>query len=113
MDRSRESDTRGIEAALARYRNAFNALDAGAAAAVWPTVDRQALIRAFEQLQEQRIVFDGCQTDIKDTHAQALCPGLTRYVPRIGGRPQIDRREWYFNLAKVRDEWVIQSVEAR
>jgi len=25
----------------------------------------------------------------------------------------VDRRQWTFNLMKVRDEWVIQSVEAK
>jgi hypothetical protein len=109
----RETDTRAIDGALARYRNAFNTLNAGAAAEVWPSVDKRTLTRAFEQLKEQRIAFDGCQTDIKDTRAQAVCTGLTRYVPRIGGRLQVDRRQWTFNLAKVKDEWVIRSVEAR
>jgi len=113
VDRSRETDTRAIDGALARYRNAFNTLNAGAAAEVWPSVDKRTLTRAFEQLKEQRIAFDGCQTDIKDTRAQAVCTGLTRYVPRIGGRLQVDRRQWTFNLARVKDEWVIQSVDAR
>jgi hypothetical protein len=113
VDRLRETDTRAIDGALARYRNAFNTLNAGAAAEVWPSVDKRTLTRAFEQLKEQRIAFDGCQTDIKDTRAQAVCTGLTRYVPRIGGRLQVDRRQWTFNLAKVKDEWVIRSVEAR
>jgi hypothetical protein len=113
VDRSREADTRGVEGALVRYRNAFNALNADAAAEVWPSVDTRSLTRAFDQLKEQRIAFDGCQTDIKDTRAQAVCTGLARYVPRIGGRLQVDRRTWTFNLAKVRDEWMIQSVEAR
>lgn len=113
IDRSRDADIRSIEGALARYRNAFNALNARAAAEVWPNVDTRTLTRAFDQLKEQRIAFDGCQTDIKDTRASAVCTGVTRYVPRIGGRTQVDRRQWTFNLAKVRDEWMIQSVEAR
>jgi hypothetical protein len=113
VDRSRETEARAIEGTLARYRNAFNALNAAAAAEVWPSVDKRTLTRAFEQLKEQRIAFDGCQTNIKETRAEAVCTGLTRYVPRIGGRLQVDRRQWTFNLTKVRDDWVIQSVEAK
>jgi hypothetical protein len=113
VERSRESDTRAIEGALTRYRNAFNTLSARAASEVWPTVDERTLTRAFGQLKEQRIAFDGCQTDIKDTSAQAVCTGLTRYVPRVGGRLQVDRRTWTFNLIRARDGWLIQSVEAR
>jgi hypothetical protein len=113
VGRSRESDTRAFDGALARYRNAFNALNAGAASEVWPNVDKRSLTRAFEQLKEQRIAFDGCQTDIRDTRAEAVCTGVTRYVPRIGGRLQVDRRTWTFNLIRGRDDWLIQSVEAR
>ena len=113
VDRSRDADVRAIEGALARYRSAFNALNARAAAEVWPTVDTRTLTRAFDQLKEQRIAFDGCQTNIKDTRAEAVCTGVTRYVPRIGGRTLVDRRQWTFNLAKVRDDWMIQSVDAR
>ena len=80
---------------------------------MWPNVDKRTLTRAFEQLKEQRIAFDGCQTDVRETRAEAICTGLTRYVPRVGGRLQVDRRQWTFNLIKVRDDWVIQSVEAR
>lgn len=104
---------KSIESALARYRTAFNALNARAAAEVWPNVDQRTLTRAFDQLKEQRIAFDGCQTNIKESRAEAICTGVTRYVPRVGGRTQVDRRQWTFNLARVRDEWMIQSVEAR
>jgi hypothetical protein len=113
VERSRETDTRAIEGALARYRNAFNALNARAAAEVLPNADSRTLGKAFDQLKEQRIAFDGCQTDIKETRAESICTGVTRYVPRIGGRTQVERRQWTFKLAKVRDDWVIQSVEAR
>jgi hypothetical protein len=113
VDRSRDADVRAIEGALARYRSAFNALNPRAAQEVWPNVDTRALTRAFDQLKEQRIAFDGCQTDISDIRAEAICTGVTRYVPRIGGRTQVDRRQWTFRLAKVRDDWMIQSVEAR
>jgi len=109
-----ELDTRGIQTALGRYQSAFSALDAGAASQVWPTVNWKTLAKAFERLQEQQVSFEGCQIDIKDVRAQATCRGTARYVPRVGSRTaQVDRRQWRFSLLKVRDEWLIQSVDAR
>lgn len=109
-----ELDQREINGALARYKGAFNALDARAAASVWPTVDRDTLARAFQRLRQQEVAFDACQIDVKDTRASATCNGTLRFVPRVGtSTPQVDRRQWKFGLAKVRDEWVIQSVDTR
>ncbi|HEY1308199.1 MAG TPA: hypothetical protein VGF24_31815 [Vicinamibacterales bacterium] len=111
---SRELDTRGINGALARYRSAFGALDATAAAKVWPTVDRRSLTRAFERLREQEVTFDDCQIELRDLRAQAFCSGIARYVPRVGSSsPQVDRRRWTFDLVKRGDEWLIGAVEAR
>jgi hypothetical protein len=109
-----ELDRREINGALARYKGAFNALDARAAASVWPTVDRETLERAFQRLRQQEVAFDDCQIDVKDARASATCSGTLRYVPRVGASsPQVGRRQWKFGLAKVRDEWVIQSVDTR
>jgi hypothetical protein len=110
-----ESNTRGIESTLARYRRAFSTLDAGAAVKVWPTVNQRNLARAFERLQEQDVSFDGCKIDLNtDTRAEATCKGRARYVPRVGSRePRVDQRQWRFSLVKVRDEWLIGAVDAR
>jgi hypothetical protein len=110
-----ESNTRGIENTLARYRRAFSTLDASAAVKVWPTVNERNLARAFERLQEQDVSFDGCKIDLNtDTRAEATCKGRARYVPRVGSRePRVDLRQWRFSLVKVRDEWLIGAVDAR
>jgi hypothetical protein len=77
-------------------------------------VDERNLNRAFERLEQQDVSFDGCQIDVHDARAVATCNGTARYVPRVGSRtPRVDRRQWRFNLVKVRDEWLIGAVEAR
>jgi hypothetical protein len=106
--RSRIQDT------LARYRKAFSSLDASAAREVWPTVNERTLGRAFERLEQQDVSFEGCQIQVNNDRAEATCDGTARYVPRVGSRtPRVDRRQWRFNLVKVRDEWLIGAVDAR
>ncbi len=55
---SREAEARAIENVLGRYRIAFNKLDAGAASAVWPTVNEKTLAKAFERLESHDVSFD-------------------------------------------------------
>jgi len=111
---TKELDTNAIQATLSRYRDAYTALDAGAAHQVWPTVNQRSLEKAFERLKQQQVSFDRCQIDVGDARAQAVCNGTQRYVPRIGSStPQVDQRQWTFNLVKVRDEWLIGAVDAR
>lgn len=108
-------DNAAIRDVLGRYRTAFNALDAGAAQAVWPTVNYGTLDRAFGQLQEQNLSFDKCTIAVKGALAQANCSGTTRFVPRVGSRSvQTAQRQWSFQLRKGdRGGWLIQNVEAR
>ena len=53
----RELEARAIENVLGRYRIAFNKLDAGAALAVWPTVNEKTLANAFERLESHDMSF--------------------------------------------------------
>ena len=109
-----DTNTTRIQNTLTRYRQAFSALSASAAREVWPTVNERTLSRAFDQLEEQQLSFDGCQIQVSNERAEALCNGSARYVPRVGSRtPRVERREWHFNLVKQRDEWLIGAVDAR
>ena len=109
-----DTNTSGIQNALARYRQAFSSLSASAAREVWPTVNERTLSRAFDRLEEQQVSFDGCQIQVNNERAEALCNGSARYVPRVGSRtPRVERRQWRFSLVKVRDEWLIGAVDAR
>ena len=108
------SEAAAIQAVLGRYRTAFSHLDAGAASAVWPSVDIKALRRAFERLERQDLVFNSCHIAIVDARAVASCGGTARYVPRVGKRSERDeRRQWEFQLHKVDDTWLIDAVSAR
>ena len=110
----RELDARAIENVLGRYRNAFNSLDAGAAAAVWPKVNQKNLAKAFERLDDQDLSFDNCKIEVGGVHAEAACSGTARYVQKLGNRtPKAEAREWRFILRRASDGWVIDSLDAR
>ena len=103
-----------IQTVLSRYRTAYRDLDAGAAQAVWPSVDAKALRKAFERLEEQQLIFNSCQIAVGEVRAVVSCDGLARYVPRVGNRdPHDDRRQWEFTLSRVDDVWLIDKVSAR
>ena len=110
----RELETRAIENVLGRYRIAFNKLDAGAALAVWPTVNEKTLANAFERLESHDMSFGSCQIEIISVIAEAACSGSARYVPKVGSRtPKTEERRWRFMLRKARGGWLIDSVDAR
>lgn len=110
----RDAETRAIENVLGRYRIALNTLDAGAASAVWPTVNEKTLAKAFERLESHEVSFDRCQIEIYSVLAEAACSGSARYVPAVGSRtPKDEARRWRFTLLKASGGWQIDSVEAR
>jgi hypothetical protein len=107
-------EARAIENVLGRYRTAFNKLDAGAAVAVWPTVNEKTLAKAFEGLESHDLSFRSCQIEIFSVIAQAACSGSARYVPKVGSRTsRAEERRWRFNLRKASGGWLIDSVDAR
>ena len=111
---ARDLDTRAIENVLGRYRSAFNALDAGAAAAVWPTVNQRNLAKAFERLDDQDLSFESCKIDVGGVHAEAACNGTARYVQKVGNRnPKAESRQWHFILRRASEGWVIDQLDAR
>ena len=103
-----------IQTVLSRYRTAYRDLDAGAARAVWPSVDTKALRKAFDSLEQQDVIFDSCQITVSDVRAVASCNGYAWYVPRVGNKgPHDDQRQWEFKLSKVDEVWLIDTVSAR
>ena len=108
------AETTAVRAALSRYRNAFSNLDASGAKAVWPDVDEKTLTRAFNQLEQQLIVFDACNIDVAAARATASCNGRAQFVPKVGSRtPRIESRQWTFTLNRGERDWKIQSVTSR
>jgi hypothetical protein len=109
------SDTAAIRRALQMYEDAYEHLDAHAAAAVWPSLDEPALTRAFEGLKAQRLQFDRCNFTVGFGSATAICSGAARFVRRVGKPdPLIERRHWTFHLKRTGDDpgadWKIESV---
>jgi hypothetical protein len=100
-----------VRAAIEGYRRAYNTLDAGAAAKVWPTVDAAALARAFRQLRSQSLTFDRCAVDIGGELARVECDGESEWVPGVGdSSPRTARRTWHFDLSRADAAWTIVRV---
>ncbi len=100
-----------VRDALQRYRAAYDALDAGSAQSVWPSVNRDALARAFADLVVQQLRFDTCGIDVSGASAHATCRGTARYVPRVGARDErTEPRVWTFALRKSGVGWLIDSA---
>jgi hypothetical protein len=102
-----------IRATLAELGTAYSQLDAVAAREVWPSVDVDALARAFDDLQSQELRFDHCDVTVDGARARADCTGLAIYVPRIGDPVSISAaRAWTFELTRRRQRWMIASGRA-
>jgi hypothetical protein len=99
---------------LRGYALAYEALDVGAAATVWPSVDRRALSRAFSGLKSQQVDIEDCEVRVDDTTATARCRGTFEYVPKVGrATPRAGGREWMFRMQKLGTEWKIDDVDAQ
>jgi len=110
--RPQHHDMITIRRVIQEYATAFGRLDPGAAKRVWPTLDEQALARAFNGLQSQSLTLDDCGVTITGAvAAQASCHGRATYLPKIGRqRPFSTTGEWTFSLARAGSAWVIQSA---
>ena len=103
-----------MQSVLDRYRQGYNALNADAVAAAWPSVNSRSLARAFEQLESQRFDFSNCRIDVAGTQAEARCAGTASFVPKVGDRTRrSESRQWTFSLVRVNDGWIIRRVESR
>src|SRR5688500_14081536 len=102
-----------IRATLTELGSAYSRLDAVAAREVWPSVDVEALARAFDDLTSQELRFDHCDVTVDGARARADCTGLAIYVPRIGDPVSISAaRAWTFELTRRRQRWTIASGRA-
>jgi hypothetical protein len=104
----------GIRSLLQRLEDAYDRRDVAAAAAVWPSLDRPALTRAFDDLANQDVDFDRCDIDATAARGSAVCVGTVRYRPSIGdGGERSDRITWTFDLARSGEDWRIDRISAR
>ena len=105
-----ENRVRGV---LSRYEAAYSALDAAAASAVWPGVDRRALTSAFQALSSQNVSLGRCDVRVTGEAAQADCRGTAKWEPKIGGGAQTAARQWRFDLRNTGGDWIITRATVR
>ncbi len=102
-----------IRTTLAELQAAYAQLDAGAAREVWPSVDVDALARAFDGLKSQELRFDHCDVTVDGARAQAACIGEAVYMPKVdNAASSSDPRAWTFELTRTRERWTIASARA-
>jgi hypothetical protein len=102
-----------VRSALSRYEAAYSTLNASAVRAVWPTVDANALGRAFDSLQEQRISLGNCSVFVTGQSAHAYCSGSATWTPRVGSGTRTEPRRWTFDLEQAGNLWEIARATAR
>lgn len=106
-------ESAALSRVLGRYQTAYSTRDANAAAAIWPSVDRRALNRAFERLQDQELDLERCTYAVSSTSATARCDGTLRYARRIGDTsPKVEQHTWTIEFVKKGSTWHIVRVSA-
>jgi hypothetical protein len=102
-----------VRAVLERYAAAYGRLDADAAKAIWPAVDRGALARAFDGLASQRVSLGACDVSVNAATARARCEGTATWEPKVGSGTVRERRAWTFALARAGGVWQIVSAHVQ
>jgi hypothetical protein len=95
------------------YTQAYSAMDVVATAAVWPSVNRRALARAYSTLKSQELDLEDCKVAITDTSATTRCRGTVEYVRKIGNpTPRTGYQDVVFRMRKLGGDWFIDDVRA-
>ncbi len=109
----------GVEATSVRrvlnaYAHAYDRLDALAASALWPGVDRPALSRVFDSVSSQRVTLTRCDITISGERATAQCAGVIEFIPRVGDpSPQSRNIDWTFDLNRSSGQWGISALTTK
>jgi hypothetical protein len=107
------AEEHGVRRALLSYETAYEDLDVAAAVAVWPTVDRDRLSRAFATLKSQALEFQSCAIKMETASATAYCRGTLEYVRKVGNpAPLQAQQQWTFKMRRADAGWKIDEVSA-
>lgn len=106
-------ETAAVRVALSRYVNGYSDLDASAVSAVWPSVDRVGLTKAFSALDAQQITFERCDIQVSGATGRATCVGTGMWLPKVGGKWHEQSRTWKFVLQSAAAGWQIVTAEVR
>jgi len=106
-------DRQAVLHTVNEYKQAYESMDVEATAAVWPSVDRRALARAYSTLKSQDLELQNCSISIDDAKATTRCRGTIEYVRRIGSpTPRTGYQDFVFTLRKLGSNWIIYDVAA-
>ena len=106
-------DRQAVLHTVNEYKQAYESMDVEATAAVWPSVDRRALARAYSTLKSQDLELQNCSISIDDAKATTRCRGTIEYVRRIGSStPRTGYQDFVFTLRKLGSNWIIYDVSA-
>jgi hypothetical protein len=110
---SAAAQERAVRRTLHAYEQAYEQLNVAAAVAVWPSVNRGALARAFATMASQGIEFESCTITFHATAATASCSGTLQFVRRVGNQvPLTAEQRWVFKLRQTPTDWKIDDVSA-
>jgi len=107
------NEAAAIRVALSRFAAGYSDLDPAAVSAVWPSVDRAGLSRAFSTLDAQQVTFDKCDIQVSGSVGNATCVGTAMWLPKIGGQTRELARTWKFVLKNAAGAWQIVTSESR
>ena len=107
------NEAAAIRVALSRFAAGYSDLDPAAVSAVWPSVDRAGLSRAFSTLDAQQLTFDRCDIQVNGSVGNATCVGTAMWMPKIGGQTRELARTWKFVLKNGAGTWQIVTAESR
>lgn len=102
-----------VQSTLGHYERAYSALDVDATVRVWPSVNRAALMRAFDSLESQRVTLGDCRIQVDGNEAHASCAGSATWTPKVGNRMHTDERSWSFDLEKAANGWLITNARSQ
>jgi hypothetical protein len=111
--RSAARDEDKIRAVLGQYASAYSRLDAAAASAIFPGIDRRALARAFDGLSSQTVSLGACDVRVAIETAIVDCAGTATWTPKIGGGSRTEPRRWQFRLRDLSGDWQIVAAKVR
>lgn len=106
-------DEQEIRSVLDQYAAAYSRLDASAASAIFPGVDRRALARAFDGLAAQSVHLGACDVRIAIESAIVDCTGSATWTPKIGGGSRTEPRRWQFRLRNMSGAWQMVGAKVR
>jgi hypothetical protein len=107
------AEENAVRRTLHSYEAAYEGLNVAATAAVWPSVDRRALSRAFDTLKSQGLDFQSCAISVADSRATANCRGTLQFVRKVGNsEPLIADQQWVFKMRRLGADWKIDEVSA-